>query len=125
MAQAKGSIMVEMKYFKMSEFACPCCGKADMDPRFLETLDKLRELYGYPISISSGYRCAAHNAKVEGKTDSQHLHGKAADIRTGEIGGERRYRLLKLAMELFEGIGVGKNLIHVDNRAIPVSAWGY
>jgi len=42
-------------------------------------LEPLRRRFGV-IRITSGYRCAALNAKVGGKPNSQHLQGEAADI---------------------------------------------
>lgn len=46
-------------------------------------LDPLRERYGYPIHVSSGYRCPRLNKAVDGKATSQHLTGEAADIYVG------------------------------------------
>ena len=43
-------------------------------------LDPLRELYGHPIEVSSGYRCPKLNAAVNGAINSQHMRGEAADI---------------------------------------------
>ena len=44
-------------------------------------LELLREWYGKPIVISSGYRCPALNRAVGGATTSQHMKGEACDIR--------------------------------------------
>jgi hypothetical protein len=43
-------------------------------------LDPLRERYGYPIMVSSGYRCPRVNKAVGGSATSQHVKGEAADI---------------------------------------------
>ena len=43
-------------------------------------LDPLRERYGYPVHVSSGYRCPRLNKAVGGATTSQHVKGEAADI---------------------------------------------
>lgn len=43
-------------------------------------LDPLREFYGKPINISSGYRCEKLNKAVGGSSTSQHKTGQAADI---------------------------------------------
>ena len=43
-------------------------------------LDPLREKYGKPIKVNSGYRCPKHNLAVGGATQSQHMKGEAADI---------------------------------------------
>ena len=45
-----------------------------------DVLDPLREKYGKPIRVNSGYRCPNHNLKVGGAKGSQHLKGEAADI---------------------------------------------
>lgn len=46
-------------------------------------LDPLREMYGKPITINSGYRCPKLNAAVGGAKNSQHMRGEAADITAG------------------------------------------
>lgn len=46
-------------------------------------LDPLRELWGAPIYVNSGYRSAALNAAVGGVPTSEHLSGRAADITAG------------------------------------------
>lgn len=43
-------------------------------------LDKLRDEWGRPIIVTSGYRCKELNAAVGGARNSQHLKGQAADI---------------------------------------------
>jgi hypothetical protein len=43
-------------------------------------LDPIREAYGKPITVSSGYRNCLVNQLVGGKANSQHLKGEAADI---------------------------------------------
>lgn len=47
-------------------------------------LDPLREWYGKPIRVNSGYRCTALNKAVGGVANSQHLTGQAADIDTDD-----------------------------------------
>ena len=46
-------------------------------------LDPLRELYGFPIKVNSGYRSPAVNKAVGGAANSQHMKGEAADITAG------------------------------------------
>ncbi len=46
----------------------------------MEVLQPLRDKWGGPLTINSGYRCPALNAKVGGVSTSQHLKGEAADI---------------------------------------------
>lgn len=47
-------------------------------------LDPLREYYGKPLAVSSGYRCPELNKAVKGSATSQHMSGQAADIDTGD-----------------------------------------
>lgn len=44
-------------------------------------LQPLRDHYGQPVKISSGYRCSKLNKAVGGVTNSQHMRGQAADIK--------------------------------------------
>ncbi len=53
-------------------------------------LDPLRELYGKPIHVSSGYRCPRLNKAVGGVASSQHLTGQAADLCQGSREENRR-----------------------------------
>lgn len=64
--------------------------------RLIETiLDPLREAYGEPIIVNSGYRSIPVNNAVGGSKTSQHLKGQAADIR----GRDRfeTYKILQIA----------------------------
>lgn len=48
-----------------------------------EVLDPLRERYGIPIYVNSGYRCPELNRLIGGAFNSQHMRGEAADITAG------------------------------------------
>lgn len=43
-------------------------------------LDPLREAFGHPIIVTSGYRCPELNKAVGGSPTSAHLQGYAADL---------------------------------------------
>lgn len=45
-----------------------------------KVLDPVRQRWGKPLIVTSGYRCAELNKLVGGTANSQHLHGLAADI---------------------------------------------
>lgn len=55
-----------------------------------KVLDPLRELYGKPIRVSSGYRSPTLNRSVNGATSSQHRLGEAVDITTGSKEDNRK-----------------------------------
>lgn len=59
-------------------------------------LDPLREAWGKPIHVNSGYRCPALNEVVGGVKTSQHMKGEAADITAGSQEANRQlYSLLR------------------------------
>lgn len=59
-------------------------------------LDPLREKYGKPIIVNSGYRCLALNKVVGGSKTSQHLLGLAADITGGsKVKNKQLFNLIK------------------------------
>ena len=102
-----------IKHFKPEELACPCCGVCAVDKKLVIKLDQLREKVGFPIIITSGYRCPKHNKEVGGKPDSAHIKGLAADISVST--SPRRYKLIKAAIEIgFKRIGIGERFIHLD-----------
>lgn len=55
--------------------------KAALKRLAVEVLQPIREAWGQPIVVTSGYRCAALNKAVGGVNGSQHLLGQAADIK--------------------------------------------
>lgn len=66
----------------------------------MEQLDKIREKYGHPIYINSGFRCEKLNNAVKGVPNSQHMLGCAADLTTGST--EEDKKLYKLITENFD-----------------------
>lgn len=52
-------------------------------------LDPIREAWGGPITVNSGYRCPALNKAVGGVATSQHQKGEAADITVGDPARNR------------------------------------
>lgn len=61
----------------------------------LKVLQPLRDVYGKPMKVNSGYRCPELNAAVGGVPTSQHKKGEAADVLTGNH--TETYRLARLA----------------------------
>lgn len=54
--------------------------KQNLQELITNVLNPVREIYGQPITVSSGYRCPALNAAVGGASTSQHQTGQAADL---------------------------------------------
>lgn len=63
-------------------------------------LDPLRERWGAPIIVDSGYRCPRLNTIVKGSSTSQHLLGQAADIRTVSDDPEENKKLFNLIINM-------------------------
>jgi len=107
--------------FSRSEFACPCCGRADVDMRLVEALQELRDLAGVPVRVNSGFRCEKHNREVGGARRSRHLLGEAADIVVKGLTPERMYRLAE-QVEAFRNGGIGLYPQQLDGRYVNISS---
>ena len=93
------------KNFKATEFACPCgCNKApDMDMMLIWILQAVRNKYGKPVNIKSGYRCQKYNDSLKGSVkNSDHIKKKAADFYVTGVTDtlEKRKTLMKWIIEL-------------------------
>ena len=67
--------------FRVREFRCrDGTDTILIDEGLVVLLQCIREHFGKPVYITSGYRTAAHNAAVGGSKSSQHLLGRAADF---------------------------------------------
>lgn len=53
---------------------------ANLNSLRTNVLNPVRQMCGFPITISSGYRSKALNQEVKGASNSQHLTGNAADL---------------------------------------------
>lgn len=113
------------KYFTESELACKHCQVNGMQQATLEKLDLFRVRWGKPILLTSAYRCEFHNTAVGGAPNSQHIKGTAVDISWSSYTGKEKAKLLTLAMEIFTGIGLHKDFLHVDSRAGEPLLWFY
>ena len=57
--------------------------KRKLDIMINNLLDPIREAWGSPILVNSGFRSPVLNAAIGGVTNSQHMKGEAADITAG------------------------------------------
>ena len=80
----------------------------------LEVLQPLRDAWGKPLHVNSGYRCPELNALVGGVPTSQHMEGEAADIAT-----DTPAELARLAMKLglpFDQMILYPTFVHFSHR---------
>lgn len=109
-----------LRYFKLSEFDQPgAVGSGEkMNPLFLQKMDQLRHVCGFPFIIPSGFRYPEYNIKVSSTGENgPHTTGRACDV---AVSGEQAYIVLRVAMELgFTGIGIKQKgegrFIHLDD----------
>ena len=108
--------------FRVREFAC----NDGTDPIFIDSdlvavLQKIRTHFGKPVTITSAYRTPPHNSREGGTTYSQHLYGKAADIK---IAGVTPKKVADYAETLLPegGIGIYNTFTHIDVRSVK-SRW--
>lgn len=117
-------------FFTSSEFACKCKNrncegkppKLAMRPTIVQALNRVRVEFGKPITVTSGFRCQAHNKAIGGSPKSQHMMGTAVDIAPASGSKEDLERLYQLCLEetAFTGVGDGrkKGFVHVDCRTL-------
>ena len=111
--------------FKVREFRCRDGSDAIMiDQTLVVLLQCVREHFGKSITITSGYRTAAHNKSVGGAKSSQHLLGRAADIQVADTTVEAVAAYAESLMPDWGGVGRypvkagrAKGWVHVDTRA--------
>jgi zinc D-Ala-D-Ala carboxypeptidase len=77
--------------FSAQEFDCSHCGQNEMKPEFMAKLQKLRETYGSPMRVTSGYRCPQHH---RGQKSPPWRTRKRSSCRH-RVQGEEAHRLLK------------------------------
>ncbi len=103
------------KNFKVREFACKDGNdQVLIDQDLVAGLQKIRDYFAKETIINSAYRTASHNQRVGGSSKSQHLLGKAADIR---IEGVAPLLIAQYAEFLaMGGVGLYSTFVHVDSR---------
>ena len=94
------------------------------------TLQTIREYYGKPIRVNSGYRSPEHNAKIGGVRNSQHVQALAADLAPTTGKAEDLDRLTAVVSGLAAtgkipngGIGTYKTFVHYDMRSSGPARW--
>ena len=110
--------------FKVREFRCKDgSDEILVDEALVLLLQCIREHCGKAVTITSGYRTPAHNAKVGGSKSSQHLLGRAADIQVASTSVEDVAAYAESLLHNWGGVGRypvkagrAKGWVHVDTR---------
>lgn len=103
--------------FHVREYACKDGAELVLiHPKLAEILQKIRTHFGAPVTITSAFRTEAHNKKVGGCTDSQHLFGRAADIKVTGVTPKKVAEYAETLLPNTGGIGIYSNFTHIDCR---------
>ncbi len=86
-----------------------------------QLLDPIREAWGEPIVVSSGYRCKQLNALVGGVKNSHHILGCAADIIAGNRADHRKLFRLIVKMQQEGRIKFTQLILEGDGRWLHIS----
>jgi uncharacterized protein YcbK (DUF882 family) len=108
-------------HFKLEtdpKLTCSCgCGMLPKQD-FMDKIEQLRAMVGFPLPVTSAARCPDYNSKVSstGRT-GPHTTGRAIDF---GVSGSKAYTLLSAALQMgFMGIGVNQkgagSFIHIDD----------
>jgi uncharacterized protein YcbK (DUF882 family) len=77
-----------------------------------------------PLTVLSGYRTAAHNRRIGGAQKSQHVQGRALDLRPPKGWSVAKFATLIRDVHLTGGLGIYETFVHVDVRPNDrLTAW--
>lgn len=114
--------MPKIGYFDTKEFASKD-GRASPWPtvvnlQLIELCNRIREEFGKPLVVNSGYRSPEHNERVGGAKSSMHVLGQAADLAPLRKDMRDIAKLWRICNKLNPNGGVGyyDGFCHVDCR---------
>lgn len=117
--------------FTVKELSCRHCGGYHMNAEFMNKIQDIRTQLGFPMHVTSAYRCPEHDREIHGA--GVHPTGHAIDILTS---GTQAYQLLEAAIfNRITGIGVKQTgpyegrFLHlddlIDNHHPRPRIWSY
>ena len=121
------------KNFKIQEFECKCGCDMPADVhvnivKLAQQLQVIRDVIDKPIQVTNAYRCASHNKKIGGVPNSQHVQGKAADLKVKGLSPKHLSNLIDDMASKGEvlqgGIGIYPTFTHYDIRKTK-ARWDY
>lgn len=104
--------------FRVKEFSCT----DGSDPVFIDSdlvavLQKIRNHFGKSVTITSAYRTPGKNKAVGGQVYSQHLYGRAADIKVKGVAPKSVAAYAEKLLPNKGGIGTYSTFTHIDVRS--------
>ena len=97
------------KNFSKLEIMCPCsCGADKISPVLIQKLQKVRDIIGRPVIITSGVRCEFYNASLKNSSaHSSHVpddYGKGNAVDIACLNSKDRYELVEVAKFFLKGL---------------------
>ena len=114
---ASGDFWDGIKYFRKEEFACRCgCGADEMNKTLIKAAVKVREHFKAPVIVSSGRRCAKHNARVGGVSNSRHIAnpGKAMDFCVSGFSASMTLEYVQKLPEIRYAYAIDGSYVHME-----------
>lgn len=118
--------------FTQAEFRCRITGLCFMEAAFLDKLQAIRNEFGRPMPVTSGYRDPSHPAEQGKSVSGAHTLGIAADI---GVHGAAALELVEIALRHgIQRIGLhqrgpyNQRFVHLDlgGARLPAPAiWTY
>ena len=109
--------------FKVNEFACTDgSDPVFVAPELVRVLQKIRNHFGKPVNINSGFRTVTKKQAVGGAQYSQHLLGTACDCTVKGVSPAKVAAYAETLMPNKGGIGIYKTFTHIDVREVK-SRW--
>lgn len=114
------------EHFGVWEFKCSDNSRVVvLDKALVELLEVIRKHFNKPVVINSGYRTVQYNASLKNSSPkSQHILGKAADIRVTGVEPKKVYDYVNSLYPSSHGLGIYNTFVHVDVRETK-SRWDY
>ena len=124
------------KNFSKLEVQCPCsCWANQISSVLIEKLQKVRNIIGRPLIITSGVRCEFYNASLKNSSmNSSHIpdeHGIGNAVDIACTTSKHRYELIQVAQKFFNRIGISGGsyggFVHldVDRSKVQEVMWLY
>jgi uncharacterized protein YcbK (DUF882 family) len=119
--------------FSYKELRCKSgdeCAYPDRLRHLAWTLQLIRDEYGKPIRVNSGYRSPEYNKEIGGARKSQHMYARAADLAPWSGRDDDLADLVKAIERLVitgkipnGGIGTYRTFVHYDIRPNGPARW--
>lgn len=104
-------------YFDSSRIACRCgCDFMIINDELFTILKDVREHFNKPLILNCVCRCPIHNKNEGGVDRSQHLTGKAADIRMPGVSPQEIFDYIDSKYGHRVGLSAYNSFVHVDVR---------